>query len=46
MQAAPVGRRRRIWRLVAVLVVAGLLIMGGIGLAIWWLNDNIGAHDP
>lgn len=46
IQATPVSRRRRIWLLVAVLIVAGLLIFGGIGWAIWWLNDNIGAPGP
>jgi hypothetical protein len=46
MQATPASRRRRIWILVGSLIVAGLLIIGGIGWAVWWLADNIGAPGP
>jgi len=45
MQAIRVGRRR-IWILVGTLAVAGLLVMGGIAWAVWWVADNLDAPGP
>ena len=45
-QAVPRTRRRGIWILVGGLVVAGLLVMGGIGYAVWWISDNLDAPGP
>lgn len=46
MQATGVRRRRWIWLLVGGLIVAGLLVIGGVGWAVWWVTDNIGAPGP
>ncbi|GAC1639508.1 MAG: hypothetical protein PVS2B1_04860 [Candidatus Dormibacteraceae bacterium] len=32
--------------IVAVVVIVAALFLGGVGWAIWWLNDNIGAPGP
>jgi len=46
IQAIPTKRRRGIWILVGGLVVAGLLFMGGIAWAVWWVADNFDAPGP
>ncbi len=46
IQATPTKRRRGIWILVGGLVVAGLLLMGGIAWAAWWVADNFDAPGP
>jgi len=46
IQAIPAKRRRGIWILVGGLVVAGLLFIGGIAWAVWWLADNLDAPGP
>jgi len=46
IQAIPTKRRRGIWILVGGLVVAGLLFMGGVAWAVWWVADNFDAPGP
>jgi len=46
IQAIPIRRRRGIWILVGGLVVAGLLFMGGVAWAVWWVADNLDAPGP
>lgn len=46
MQTKSVSRSRRIWLLVGGLIVAGLVIIGGIGWAVWSVIDSIGAPGP
>src|SRR6266851_5119790 len=46
IQATPTKRGRGIWILVGRLVVAGLLVMGGIGYAVWWIGDNLDSPGP
>ena len=44
-QSTSISRRRLIVVLAVVLIPIGLFI-GGVGYAVWWLNDNIGAPGP
>jgi hypothetical protein len=46
MQTKSVSRSRRIWLLVGGLIVAGLVIIGGIGWVVWSVIDSIGAPGP
>jgi len=39
-------KRRRWWIAVAVAFVAVVGLVAAIGLAAWWLNDNVGAPGP
>jgi hypothetical protein len=46
IQATPTKRGRGIWILVGSLVVAGLLLIGAIAWAVWWVADNLDAPGP